>query len=377
MKKVKVLHCGDLHFDTPFKELDRDISKRSKEELLEVFKKIIDIVIEERVEVLLIAGDVFDNLTVSKSTLIFIVNQLKRIENVYIFIAPGNHDYYGDKSFYKIIDFPSNVYIFKDKLEKREIDELNLVIWGAAFKGKYEKETLINKANIDNEKVNIMLIHGELTNTNTSNEYNPIFLKDIRDSNMDYIALGHRHKFSGVMKENSTSYAYCGCPQGRGFDEEGEKGVILGNIFKGGTSLEFIKVCKRKYLTKIIDISKCITYDEVIERVLSKVDVNERKNNLYKLVLVGSIKEYLRFDENLLIEKMKQEFYYVKIIDNTTIEVNIDQIAKTFSVKGKFVSKIFKLLEEAKDDDEREVLNMALKLGIRSLSKEEVNLSDY
>lgn len=377
MKKVKILHCGDLHFDTPFKELDREISNRSKEELLEVFKKIIDIAIEEKVEVLLIAGDVFDNLTVSKSTITFIVNQLKRIDNVYVFISPGNHDYYGDKSFYKIIEFPSNVYIFKDKLEKIEIVELNLVIWGAAFKNKYEKEPLIDNIDIDNEKINIMLIHGEIVNGNSKSEYNPIYLNNIRESKIDYIALGHRHKFSGVLKENTTSYAYCGCPQGRGFDEDGEKGIILGDVFKGGTYLKFIKVCKRKYLTKSIDISACTNQYEVIDRVLAKFDINERKNNLYKIILVGAIKGDLNFDEGLLLEKMKQEFYYIKIIDNTTIEINIDEITKEFSVKGKFVSKIFKLLEEAENDDEKEILNMALKLGLKSLSQAEVNLNDY
>ena len=73
MNKVKILHCADLHFDTPFKELNKEISQVSKEELLQVFKNIIDLTINENVEVLLIAGDVFDNLTVNKNTLFFIL----------------------------------------------------------------------------------------------------------------------------------------------------------------------------------------------------------------------------------------------------------------------------------------------------------------
>ena len=104
MNKVKILHCADLHFDTPFKELNKEISQVSKEELLQVFKNIIDLTINENVEVLLIAGDVFDNLTVNKNTLFFISNQMKRIENVKVFISPGNHDPYNEKSFYRIIE---------------------------------------------------------------------------------------------------------------------------------------------------------------------------------------------------------------------------------------------------------------------------------
>ncbi|MBM6838232.1 metallophosphoesterase, partial [Clostridium saudiense] len=68
MRKIKILHCSDIHFDTPFKDLTREVANNSREELLEVFKRIIDLAIEESVQVLFIAGDVFDNFTVNKST---------------------------------------------------------------------------------------------------------------------------------------------------------------------------------------------------------------------------------------------------------------------------------------------------------------------
>lgn len=224
MKQVKILHCADLHFDTPFKELTKEISQNSKEELLQVFKNIIDLTINEKVQVLLIAGDVFDNLTVNKNTLFFISNQLKRIENVRVFISPGNHDPYNEKSFYNMINWHDNVYIFKGKMQSKEIKELNLVVWGAGFNNNYEHEGLINEINIDKSKINIMVIHGEIESKNSKNEYNPIYLRDIEKTGIEYVALGHRHKFSGILKSGNTNYAYSGCPQGRGFDEEGERG---------------------------------------------------------------------------------------------------------------------------------------------------------
>ena len=115
------------------KELNKNISRKSKNELLEVFKKIIDLVIEKKVEVLLIAGDVFDNLTVNRSTIFFIIEQLKRISNVYVFISPGNHDPYGEKSFYKLIDFPNNIYIFKGELEKKGNTKIKCSYMGSCF----------------------------------------------------------------------------------------------------------------------------------------------------------------------------------------------------------------------------------------------------
>lgn len=376
MNKVKVLHCADLHFDTPFKELSKEISDTSKNELLEVFKNIIDLAIDENIEVLLIAGDVFDNLTVNKNTLFFISDQIRRIKNIKVFISPGNHDPYNEKSFYSMINWPENVYIFKGDMEFKEVKELNLIVWGAGFRKNYENETLLRGINVDNDKINIMLLHGEIASNNSKNEYNPIYINDIYKSNIDYIALGHKHKFSGILKEGITTYAYSGCPQGRGFDEEGEKGVIIGEVYKSGTNLEFFPVYKRKYVTKEIDITGTNNYDEVVFKVLSDLSDEEIYKNFYKIILKGELKEHFKLRENLLIEKLKNKFYYIKIINQTSIEVNLEELSRDYSIKGKFISKILEKLKDASDDD-KEILKLALKIGIQCLSEDEVNLNDY
>ena len=376
MNKVKVLHCADLHFDTPFKELSKEISDTSKNELLEVFKNIIDLAIDENIEVLLIAGDVFDNLTVNKNTLFFISDQIRRIKNIKVFISPGNHDPYNEKSFYSMINWPENVYIFKGDMEFKEVKELNLIVWGAGFRQNYENETLLRGINVDNDKINIMLLHGEIASNNSKNEYNPIYINDIYKSNIDYIALGHKHKFSGILKEGITTYAYSGCPQGRGFDEEGEKGVIIGEVYKSGTNLEFFPVYKRKYVTKEIDITGTNNYDEVVFKVLSDLSDEEIYKNFYKIILKGELKEHFKLRENLLIEKLKNKFYYIKIINQTSIEVNLEELSRDYSIKGKFISKILEKLKDASDDD-KEILKLALKIGIQCLSEDEVNLNDY
>ena len=376
MNKVKVLHCADLHFDTPFKELSKEISDTSKNELLEVFKNIIDLAIDENIEVLLIAGDVFDNLTVNKNTLFFISDQIRRIKNIKVFISPGNHDPYNEKSFYSMINWPENVYIFKGDMEFKEVKELNLIVWGAGFRQNYENETLLRGINVDNDKINIMLLHGEIASNNSKNEYNPIYINDIYKSNIDYIALGHKHKFSGILKEGMTTYAYSGCPQGRGFDEEGEKGVIIGEVYKSGTNLEFFPVYKRKYVTKEIDITGTNNYDEVVFKVLSDLSDEEIYKNFYKIILKGELKEHFKLRENLLIEKLKNKFYYIKIINQTSIEVNLEELSRDYSIKGKFISKILEKLKDASDDD-KEILKLALKIGIQCLSEDEVNLNDH
>ena len=375
MRKIKILQAGDLHFDTPFKDLDKNISIISKEELLEVFSKIIDISMENSVDILLLTGDIFDNLTINKKTLIFIKNQIERISNIRVFISPGNHDPYNEKSFYKMINWPDNVYIFKGSIEKVVLEDLNTVVWGAAFNEYHVRKSLLKNINVDNNYINIMTIHADISNTDDGNEYNPMTKRDIENSKLDYIAIGHRHNFSGILRENNTFYAYAGCPQGRGFDEVGDKGIILGEVTKGAVDLNFIRTSKRNYYVEEIDISDSVSYDEVRLRILSAINEEERKNNLYKLILKGQIESYINLKEAVILEKIKRDFYFVKVIDKTEVKLDFDKISEDYSIKGVYAKK---LLEKMKEEDcDKEILQMALKLGIQSLSHEEVNLNDY
>ena len=375
MRKIKILQAGDLHFDTPFKDLDKNISIISKEELLEVFSKIIDTAMENSVDILLLTGDIFDNLTINKKTLIFIKNQIERISNIRVFISPGNHDPYNEKSFYKMINWPDNVYIFKGSIENIIVEDLNTVVWGAAFNEYHVRKSMLKDINIKENYINIMTIHGDISNTDDGNEYNPITIKDIENSKLDYIAIGHRHNYSGILRENNTYYAYAGCPQGRGFDELGDKGVILGEITKGAVDLSFVRTSKRNYYVEEIDISNSVSYEEVRLKILSAIDKEERENNLYKIILKGEVESYINLREDIILEKIKNDFYFVKVIDKTEVKLDFDKISKDYSIKGVYAKK---LLEKMKEEDcNNEILQMALKLGIQSLSQEEVNLNDY
>ncbi|WP_066895617.1 metallophosphoesterase family protein [Clostridium nigeriense] len=375
MKKIKILQAGDLHFDTPFKDLDKNISEISKEELLEVFSKIINLSIENNVDILLLTGDIFDNLTVNKKTLIFIKNQMERISNIKVFISPGNHDPYNEKSFYKMINWPKNVYIFKESMESVLLEELNTVVWGAAFNEYHVRKSMIKNINANKNYINIMTIHGDISNSDEGNDYNPITLKDIGESGMDYIAIGHRHNFSGILRENNTYYGYAGCPQGRGFDELEDKGIIIGEVSKGAVDLSFFRTSKRNYYVNEINISNSVSYEEIRTKILSSIKEEDRKNNLYKIILKGEIESYINLKEDLILEKIKDAFYFVKVIDRSEVKLDFDKIAKDYSFKGVYAKKLLKKLED--ENYNKDVLKMALKLGMQCLSHEEVNLNDY
>ncbi|MDU4939780.1 MAG: DNA repair exonuclease [Clostridium sp.] len=377
MKRIKIVHTGDLHFDTPFKDVGESQSRINKEELKEVFRNIIHFCKEKAVDILLLTGDIFDNFTLNRETLYFIEQSLKEILEVKVFISPGNHDPYGNKSFYKLINWPHNVYIFKGDLEKVYLEDLDINVWGYGFREKYIRESVLKDFSEPSDKINIMVLHGEISSSNKGNEYNPITFDDIRNSGMDYIALGHRHNFSGINKEGQTFYAYSGCPQGRGFGELGDKGIIYGYVSKGTVDLEFVKTSKRNYIEEHIDISDSFGYEEVKKSIIDSINESDRKHNLYKIVLEGEISPDFSIDEELLRERLGLDFYYCKIVDKTRVKYNIEEITKGYSVKSLFVKKIMNLIDSAETEEDEEVLMMALKVGLSSLSEGQVNMNDY
>lgn len=376
MKKIKVLHTADIHFDTPFSGMTPKEALKSKEELKQVFEKIIKMTLDKEIDILLIAGDVFDNLSVNKTTLYFIKSCFENISRVKVFISPGNHDPFNEKSFYSIVDWPSNVHIFNNKMESIFLEDLGTVVWGIGFNTSHINKSLLKNVKRVDGYNNIMVIHGEITNVEEGNNYNPITEDDMANSNMDYIALGHRHKFSEVKKIENTYYSYSGCPQGRGFDELEDKGVVLLEIKDRFVESQFIRTSIRNYYEKEISIDGCFGYNEVKNTIVNQIPKYERKNNFYKLILKGEVREEFTLNEEFLQELLREEFHFVKVIDKSQIKLDINELMKGYSLKSIFAKKIYERLQNAETEEEREIITLALKIGLQSISGEEVKLNE-
>jgi DNA repair exonuclease SbcCD nuclease subunit len=220
-----------------------------------------------------------------------------------------------------------------------------------------------------------MVLHGEVENGNNLNEYNPITIEDIEKSSMNYIALGHRHQFSQIKRAGNTLYAYCGCPEGRGFDELGEKGIILGEVSQNFNSLKFVRTNKRAYSVMCVNISNAMNYDDVKEKILKVSSEESRNKDLYKIILTGEIHEDFNIDLEILLNKITKYFYFVKLEDSTKIKIDISEVIEEHSVKGIFAKKVMEKIDEC-TEDEKSIYELALKIGIQSLSEGEIRLND-
>ena len=204
-------------------------------------------------------------------------------------------------------------------------DDLKVRVYGRSFEDVYLKgEERFSITPPEDGYVNLMVLHGELRSDLNSN-YNSVTSGFIKQSGLDYIALGHVHKRTEPQKIGDTYYAYCGCPEGQGFDETDEKGVYIGEIGKGFCELNFIPMSKRRHICEKVDITGINSSAEISGAVTAQLKEKYGDGfgeNLYKIELTGSIKE--DFDLNLpeILSRVSERVYYAKIKDKTELLID-------------------------------------------------------
>ena len=305
--KARFLHLADVHLDTPFQMRTKDMRMFLRQAIREAFQKAIDLAISEKVHAVLIAGDLFDNQTLSFATEKFMVEQMKRLyeAKIPVFYAPGNHDPAGVMYRRSLIEWPGNVKVFSfKKPETCPIydEEGQLVAWitGAGHESPHERDNIIKDfpRALDTAVPHIGLVHVWVTGARGEGQhdrYAPCTLEDMMDKGYTYWALGHIH--SRVHLAEKPLVIYSGNLVGRHHGEEGPKGACLVEIDgPGEVKAKFYPVAPVRWATfKVDNLSQATTlsqlqqhvYKALVEQLESQDQFGEARNIIARVVLEG------------------------------------------------------------------------------------------
>ncbi len=373
MDTVKILHCGDIHIGAEESFLGEKAYSRRRETLL-TFEKIIDLCKDNEVKVLLIAGDLFNSNNIPKSFAEDVVSKIRTANDLTVVYAAGNHDPYNPTSLFFGLELPENLYILGGDEMHFDFPKLNLRVYGRSFEAAFsEGKSQPSLIPPEDGVINISLLHGETT-SDLSSRYNAITKEYIESSKMDYIALGHVHEYSGIGKIGNTYFAYSGCPEGQGFDELGQKGVLMGNIGKGICDLEFVPTARRLHIFEKINVSETGISADSILNFLNQKYGDSFRNNLYKIELMGEVAEDIKIDTADLNVRLNEQLYFAKIKNSSTLKLDLSSVSKEPSLRGIFVKRMLKKIDEA-DESEKPKLISALNLGLKAFIGE-VNVND-
>ena len=364
---LKVLHTGDLHLDTAFASLDERQAQIRKNEMRAAFTSMMTYARMNGMDLILMAGDIFDNQYVTRETVQLMVREFEKFEG-FVCITPGNHDYADTDSVWRRTVFPGNVHIFSEaKLESIVFPELGCTVWGYGFTGRDLYDNLIRGRKVeDPETVNLLVCHCDLL-TDSSNA--PVKEADIAAFGADYAALGHWHN----PPKSGERWAYCGCLEPRNFTENGPKGACVVEIDKtGGTSvvrMKRVRFSKRRYETGVLDVSGCGTMDEV--RAMAEAWIAAKKYGedvLLQLRFTGTTAEGLVINADLL---GKMGLFALKTEDETVPSLNLAALEADSGIRGAFYRSLEPALKSG-DAKERETAMRALRYGLAAIAGENI-----
>jgi DNA repair exonuclease SbcCD nuclease subunit len=266
---MKFIHCADVHLDTPLQGLAeypgspvneiRNATRRA-------FEKVLNAAIAEKVDFVIIAGDLYDTGLKSFESALFFNKEMARLKDagIDVYLIYGNHD--AASKLIKQIRPPRNVKIFRATEPQTMLnEELKVAIHGQSFATPEVTEDLASKYPVPiPDYFNIGLLHTNLGGVSEHANYAPCSLQTLKSKGYQYWALGHVH--NGEILCTDPYVVYPGNIQGRNGREQGEKSCELVTVSETGTiSVEKVFTSVVPWIEAEIDASGCQSADDVYE----------------------------------------------------------------------------------------------------------------
>lgn len=295
---IRFIHTADLHLDSPFKglkQLHPKLYNQVYQSTFGSFERLVTRAIDEAVDFMVIAGDIYDGDNQSVKAQAFFRNQMQRLNTAHIpvYLSHGNHDYM-DKGISRL-QLPDNVVVFGHEPETHYQD--TVAITGFSYPKRWVTERMIEKypkrAKMD---FHIGLLHGFLEGSgSTEDVYAPFTITDLLDKEYDYWALGHIHKRQ--ILNHQPPIVYSGNTQGRNPNELGEKGAFLVTLQKGlEPTLTFINTAPIWWIEKTLSLLGIQSLDALYTKISEEITKAQRPDQTILLSLILDDREELPAD---------------------------------------------------------------------------------
>jgi DNA repair protein SbcD/Mre11 len=293
---MRFIHTADIHLDSPLKGLEahddapvdtlRIATRRA-------FDNLIDLAVEEHVDFLLIAGDLYDGDWKDYNTGLFFAGRMGRLARagIRVFIVSGNHD--AASRITRAMPLPDNVHLFQS-IRPRSIllENLGAAIHGQSYAGRAVTENLA--AHYPAREAgwfNIGLLHTSLTGREGHENYAPCRVDDLTAKDYDYWALGHVHQREIIGRDPWILFP--GNLQGRHIRETGAKGATLVTVADGRvTEIEHRPLDVLRWADCLVDLTGCESAGAVHEQTRwameKELEKAEGKTLALRLHLAGS-----------------------------------------------------------------------------------------
>jgi DNA repair protein SbcD/Mre11 len=389
-RALKFIHTADLHLDSPFKGMSNiplKIFEEMKESTFLAFQEIVDTAIKEKVDFVLIVGDMFDEEARSLKAQLKARQAFEQLKehDIDVFLSFGNHDHLGGTYFR--MEYPNNVHIFTSETVETIPYFKNHEHFANIYGFSYEKKAITTgKVNeffpTDEDVFHIGMLHGSLSSIKEHNVYAPFKISELTSISMDYWALGHIHKCE--VLHDDPFVVYPGNIQGRHMKETGEKGFYLVQLDKDSCELNFRPSHQIQFIKKHLDTSSITTIDQLEKKINFEKETYRRLYGRSIIRLSVTIDEHHFSDSinetdlqeliDIINESEEDEVNWIwleDIILKRKVTWNKEQL-----LTGKhFIGELLRQIDEPNQIDQiiEEIMNnKEIRKGIEPFSEEEL-----
>jgi DNA repair exonuclease SbcCD nuclease subunit len=363
---LKILHTADVHLGAKFLGLGRK-GEYQREQLLQAFDETVNLAIRERVDLLLIAGDLFDSPNVSRSLIARVAYRMHDLAAVGIpvLVSPGTHDPYGERSIWRASELADveNLTVFKtEQMLPVRFPELDCTVYGNAnvkpFANKYPLAGLELTAEA---RWQIGMLHASFEIPDVVDDTYVVTAEQVRDCGLDYLALGHYHSLSDRSAGGVGAF-YPGSPEMVRM-QKGDFGYALLVEFDDGVTVDSFKVGKRTYeeLTIKAEDVGAVGMTAMIE---SRADVNKVLH-----IFIEGARRAGYPDVEELVASVSDNFFDISYIDRSWVAPSsLEPDAYPEGSAARLYLGILKASLTGSSDSEKDEITDAMQHGLTLLS---------
>ena len=373
---VKIIHCSDLHLDADLgSKYDSPAASERRAELLNGFRRLCRWAQVHDVDAVLICGDLFDTDAPSPSAVRAVEDLILANEEILFFYIRGNHD--SRQTVFCRRQKPGNLILFDEHWSAWDPASPSGGPAGGdpagrarsiCIAGREPGSSPLTPPMLDPSRLNIVMLHGQVTEGRTSSDPESIPLGLLRGCGIDYLALGHLHHCRAFSLDARGKAAYSGCLEGRGFDECGDCGFILIDTGSMNTELKtrFIPFASRRIYRIPCDITGCMSDTDAFGRIADALDASPAgSHDLVRLELTGDLEYGCSPDPVLVHRQWAERYHYFEYVNNAGPVIHSEDFVCDATLKGEFVRTVY-AAGELNDEQQARIL----RCGLRALSGE-------
>lgn len=392
---LRIIHTADVHLGARHDDLGEQAAAQ-RERQFAAFKATVDLALEERVDLFLIAGDLFDSNVQPRRSVERVAAELRRLVEVRIrtVMIPGTHDCYDRASIYRAYDLATMtvgqaggatpdgmITVLDPDRPSVHLSALDATVHARVFATKRAPYSPLRDPLVTGDGPSVAwrigLLHGSISIPGkTEHDEVVVTTGEIAQSGLDYLALGHWHS-TQKGKAGPVAYAYSGAPEAVALHQDGAGKVLLVELDQrdGQRSVSIVERQVGRTRFEKLDIDAAVVADQpaLIGQLAARAD----PDLVLDARLVGVRRDELDIDPGEIETALAPSFLKVRVRDASMPALTDGPLPSADTIAGAFIRDLearIAELERTGATDEAAEQRDALRLGRLLLAGHEVAL---